>query len=173
MHNESPGPNAIAPLILRLSLAAIFLYHGVQKINASTDWGASWAAKEWDKTPLEPMPESLHSAAAQYAVAWGEVLGGAALLLGLFTRLSAVGLIVIQVGAILTVTAARGFSFAAGGGYEFNVALIGMCLALVFLGAGPLSMDRCLQDVRRRSAAPSTPANPASPQPVIGPGAAR
>jgi uncharacterized membrane protein YphA (DoxX/SURF4 family) len=39
------------------------------------------------------------------------------------------------------VTFARSFSFAEGGGYEFNVALIAMCLALVLSGGGLLSVD--------------------------------
>jgi putative oxidoreductase len=170
MNNESPGLNAYAPLVLRLSLAFIFLYHGVQKIDASTDWGASWALKEW-RNPKDLMPESLQSAAAQYAVAWGEVLGGAALLLGLLTRLSGLGLIIIQLGAIYTVTAARGFSFAQGGGYEYNVALIGMCLALALSGAGPFSLDHCLREMRKKSSAASQSAATTSPQPAPGQGA--
>jgi uncharacterized membrane protein YphA (DoxX/SURF4 family) len=90
------------------------------------------------------LPSALETHWAQLAVAWGELLGGAALLLGFLTRLAALGLIVIQAGAIYTVTWARGFSFAAGGGYEFNVAIAAMCVALVFLGGGKLALSYCL-----------------------------
>jgi putative oxidoreductase len=87
-------------------------------------------------------------------VAWGELIGGIALLVGLLTRLSAAAMIAIQVGAIATVTWARGFSFAAGGGYEYNLALLGMCVALLLTGGGYYSVDRCLTGRRGR---PHTP----------------
>jgi uncharacterized membrane protein YphA (DoxX/SURF4 family) len=104
----------------------------------------------------ETMPESLQYYSTQLAVAWGELLGGLALVLGCLTRLAALLLIVIQLGAIATVTWARGFSFAEGGGYEYNVALIGACAALVFLGGGALSLDRRLAGRRGRAAAAHT-----------------
>ena len=185
----------VAPLVLRLALAAIFIFHGSQKVfGPNTDLGASWATTQWDpqhavppgllaridqiqdgrlseeakdvvKAELAksythaaaPLPSSLNWHAAQYAVAWGELLGGVALLLGLLTRLAALGLIVIQVGAIATVTAGRGFSFAGGGGYEYNLALLAMCLALVVMGGGTWAADRFF---RRRTTSP-----PAAPQP--------
>jgi uncharacterized membrane protein YphA (DoxX/SURF4 family) len=49
-------------------------------------------------------------------------------------------MIIIQV-AIITLTWYRGFSFA-GGGLEYNIALIAMCLALIYLGSGVYSVDR-------------------------------
>jgi uncharacterized membrane protein YphA (DoxX/SURF4 family) len=94
----------------------------------------------------------------QLLVAWGELVGGIALLLGLLTRLAAVGLIVIQVGAICTVTWEQGFSAARGAGYEYNVALIVMCLALVLLGGGTMAVDQVLR--RRREAAAAKPQQP-------------
>jgi uncharacterized membrane protein YphA (DoxX/SURF4 family) len=89
--------------------------------------------------PDEDAPDPLASSAAQMAVAWGELVGGLAMALGLLTRLAGLGLIVIMVGAIFTVT---GGTFASTeGGYEFNLAIIAMCTALVFWGAGRLSID--------------------------------
>jgi uncharacterized membrane protein YphA (DoxX/SURF4 family) len=170
----------LAPLVLRLSLAAIFLFHGYHKVfDPNAGLGASWAESQWapqskvptgllervDQIPdskvdtstrnqfkselvrsygrdVPPMPESLRWHGAQYAVAWGELLGGVALLVGLLTRVAALGLIVIQVGAIWTVTGLHGFSVAQGGGYEYNLALIAMCLALVVMGGGTCAVDR-------------------------------
>jgi uncharacterized membrane protein YphA (DoxX/SURF4 family) len=176
----------LAPLVLRLALAAIFIYHGNQKVfGTNTDLGASWAEadrvrhsgiprdvlerlsrvqasnpevkKEVEsglaKTYSEeqpPLPATLNWSAAQYAVAWGELLGGIALLVGLLTRVAALGLIIIQIGAIATVTAGKGFSFAAGGGYEYNVALIAMCLALVIMGGGTWAVDRFFRSTTTR-----------------------
>jgi uncharacterized membrane protein YphA (DoxX/SURF4 family) len=181
----------VAPLVLRLALAAIFIYHGNQKVfGPGTELGAAWAETEWgrrgalpggllarvDRLPSEkvseevktevkaglaksyseqvpPMPGTLTWHGAQYAVAWGELLGGIALLLGLLTRVAALGLIIIQVGAIWTVTGMKGFSLAQGGGYEYNLALIAMCLALVVVGGGTLAVDRFFR--RSTSTAPA------------------
>jgi uncharacterized membrane protein YphA (DoxX/SURF4 family) len=190
---DALAKNTLVPLVLRLALAAIFIFHGVGKvIGENNTWGASWAIAAWEQQGLPPKeveeklsnmkldedetknkeaiqrvkdelrrvyqtskaepPASMRYAAAQIAVAWGELLGGAALLLGLLTRLAAVGLLIIQVGAILTVTAARGFSFAAGGGFEYNIALIAMCLALILTGGGCCSVDRVLRSRRQPTA---------------------
>jgi uncharacterized membrane protein YphA (DoxX/SURF4 family) len=190
--------DTLVPLILRVALAAIFLYHGVSKIvGGPNDWGANWAAEMWhqkatppaevmakldrlEKVPegtseeekeaareraevvrirlshiysenVPPRPTALTFAAAQLAVAWGELLGGIALLLGLLTRVATVGLIIIQLGAIWTVTGFLGFAGLQGVGYEYNVALIAMCAAVFLLGGGAWSLDRLIQ---KRAKAP-------------------
>ncbi len=48
-------------------------------------------------------------------------------------------------------TAPRGFSFERGGGYEYNLALVAMCLALMVLGAGMWSVDSVLLRNRERA----------------------
>jgi uncharacterized membrane protein YphA (DoxX/SURF4 family) len=97
-----------------------------------------------------PLPGALADQWVQLAVAWGELLCGAAMLVGLFTRLAAVGLVVIMAGAIYTVTWAHGFSNpAGGGGYEYNLAILAMCVVLVIKGAGPLSLDGWLASRRK------------------------
>ena len=95
------------------------------------------------------MPEALGHNIAQLAVAWGELLGGIAMALGLLARLAALGLIVIQAGAIWTVTYALGFAMDAGPGYEYNIAIIAMCVALVSLGGGRLSVDHLFRRKRK------------------------
>lgn len=180
----------LAPLVLRLALAAIFIYHGNNKVfGPNADLGASWATETWNRQNAIPRdfadriknsprgseeaktdvlagvadtykqeaqqpPEALTAWHwTQYAVAWGELLGGVALLLGLLTRLAALGLIVIQVGAIWTVTALHGFSFTRGGGYEYNIALIAMLLALVIMGGGHWAVDRFFRRTTTRQEA--------------------
>ena len=80
---------ALAPLVLRLGLAVVFIFHGMQKVRAGDSWGTGWNPE---------MPGAM-----QAAVAWGELLGGLAMALGFLTRLAALGLIAIMVGAIVTV----------------------------------------------------------------------
>jgi uncharacterized membrane protein YphA (DoxX/SURF4 family) len=100
-------------------------------------------------------PLGLEYAAVQVLVAWGELLAGAALLAGFLTRLAALAMIVIQAGAIAALTWGKGFSFEEGGGYEYNLALLAICLALTLLGGGILSVDHWLGRRRKRSSLPA------------------
>jgi putative oxidoreductase len=132
--------HTLVPLVLRLGLAVIFVFHGLGKITPpEKDWGAAWAIGMPD-APATPV---------QLAVAWGELIGGIALALGFLTRLAAAGLAVIMAGAIATVHGPKGFSLAQGG-YEYNFAILVMCAALILGGGGPLGLDRFVR-VRRRS----------------------
>jgi putative oxidoreductase len=129
----------LVPLILRLTLAVIFVIHGLSKINPETDWGASWLAKGAEAPP----------AGLQIAVAYGELLGGIALAVGFLTPLAALGIIAVMVGAIASMHSPRFASTATQHGSDFNFALIAMCLALIFIGPGPLSFDRYMFNRRR------------------------
>jgi uncharacterized membrane protein YphA (DoxX/SURF4 family) len=180
MHSDTSRSHALAPLILRVTLGAVFIFHGFAKISGpGNELGAAWASRLWSGQDAPPadvlakmdrmsgesaervaelkeklrasyslqsaeLPGSLQHHVVQLLVAWGELIGGIALLVGLLTRLSAAAMIAIQVGAIATVTWARGFSFGEGGGYEFNLALLAMCAALLVTGGGYCSVDRCL-----------------------------
>jgi uncharacterized membrane protein YphA (DoxX/SURF4 family) len=198
MFREPIGKSTLIPLILRIALGVIFIYHGFDKVsgpnnNLGTAWAVElwntqnspppgvtakldaikpkkkengestsdkeykeklalyeeWEAKlraEYSRTNLE-VPATLGHASTQLAVAWGELAGGVAMLLGFMTRLAALGLIVIQAGAVYTVTAFRGFSVTEGG-YEYNLALLAMCAAVFLTGGGIISLDRILR--RRR-----------------------
>jgi len=167
MLDESLRLNGLVPLVLRIALAAVFIYHGLDKVagkdpvtQKSNDMGTLWAENFWlrearppqgveakldqlvkdDKlkeseakkvkenlaaaysnagrtSPADAMPGFIAFAGTQMAVAWGELICGVSLLLGLLTRLSAVLMMVIQAGAIFTVTWAQGFSMATGAGY--------------------------------------------------------
>jgi uncharacterized membrane protein YphA (DoxX/SURF4 family) len=201
MSAEIFAKQTLAPLILRLALAAVFIYHGLDKIlGKQHEMGANWAtvqgtipsefarkldtlarqegrsAEDRDKIDYAhgqlikdyanaagTTPTDLLFPAAQLAVAWGELLGGAALLIGFLVRLASLGLIVIQAGAVYTVTWAQGFSVV-GGGYEYNLVLIAVCLTLVCLGSGPLSFSGMLRRQRRAAASRAQQAQP--PQPV-------
>jgi putative oxidoreductase len=124
--------NTLVPLILRAGLAVIFVFHGLGKVNAETEWGWSWQ-KEMPGGP-EVMAGPL-----QMAVGWGELVGGIALGLGLLTRLAALGIAAIMVGAIATVHWPK-FSLQEDG-FEYNFAILAMCAAVVLGGPGKLAMD--------------------------------
>jgi uncharacterized membrane protein YphA (DoxX/SURF4 family) len=136
----------LGSFLLRLGLAAIFIFHGYLKLVQ--DGGRAWS--------------SSLDADTQMAVAWGETLCGCALLLGFLSRLAAIGLVVIMVGAISLKTGKYDFIYIGlrhandeGGiptGAEYNFALIVMCLAVVAIGSGKVAIDHCIFG-RRRSAA--------------------
>jgi len=151
----------LAALILRLGLAAIFLVRGGIKVI--------YGAGEWAGEDL--------TANVQAAVAWGEVLVGGALLIGLFSRLAAVGAIVIMVGAIILVTGRldfvrlgmvgsqqEGIGPSLRVGYEYNVTIIVMSLAILLLGSGLFSVDALLRRRKAAAVAQEAPAEPALPR---------
>ena len=83
----------------------------------------------------------------------GPARGWHRLVLGLLTRLAALGIIVIMGDAIATVHWPHGFSVT-NGGFEYNAAIIVMCLCLVLGGPGPIAVDRVF---RRRPRDPAAP----------------
>jgi len=137
--------NTLVPLILRLGLAVVFIYHGVQKVNGpGHEGGMNWISKPEDQ-PDAPEPPP---AAVQAAVAYGELVGGIALALGFLTRLAALGIAAIMAGAIYTVTGKNGFDLMHHG-YEYNFVLLALCAAVFLMGGGTLAVDRVFR-VRRR-----------------------
>ena len=75
-------------------------------------------------------------------VALVEFFGGVALLIGLLTRLAALGLAVNMLVAMLLVHAKSGFFNP--GGIEFPLSLFAAALLLVFTGAGNYSSDKAV-----------------------------
>jgi putative oxidoreductase len=133
--------NALVPLLLRVGLAVIFLYHGLEKVSRSHQWGAAWN---------NDVPITL-----QVATSWAELACGLALLVGYLTRLAAAGGVAILAGAVYLVHGKYGFGLQTGDayrqGYEYKLALLVMCTAVLLLGSGTLALDWC---VRARAAKP-------------------
>jgi len=144
----------VGVLVLRLALAAVFIVHGYIKVIQDY--------------PL--FPEM--SMTMQQVIGWAELIGGVALAIGFLSRLAALGIIVIQVGAIIKVTGAialEGMTMDRHGanftrvGPEFNLTLIAMCLAVFLMGSGSLSVDYCLQQWWRNRHARAREAPAAAP----------
>ena len=81
-----------------------------------------------------------------FLIVMGESLGSLGLIVGFFTRLSALGLICIMVGAIITVHIPNGFFMnwfgkQAGEGFEYHLLVIGMSIPLLISGGGKYSVD--------------------------------
>jgi putative oxidoreductase len=134
--------DALVPLLLRLGLATVFIYHGIDGIRPENHYGASWR-------PSIAVPDPL-KVPAQLAVAWGQLVGGAALAVGLFPRVAAGGLALIVAGCVATVTGRYGFK-STNQGWEYDFVLLVVCAAVLLLGGGPLGLGRWLGPRRLRS----------------------
>lgn len=68
-----------------------------------------------------------------------ELLGGFAMILGLWTKWAGVLIAAVMVGAIILVTGKMGFS-----GYQINLALLSASLGVAFAGPGTYTIHRWL-----------------------------
>jgi len=116
--------------VLRLTLGVVFLAHGGQKLFVfGFDNVAAFMGKIGVPAPM----------LAAIVVSLVEFLGGAALVVGAFTRWAAVPLAITMLVAILPVHLKDGFFLPAG--YEFALTLFSANVALILLGSGEASVD--------------------------------
>ena len=126
---------SVGLLVLRLVLGVIFVAHGAQKLfGAFGGPGLKGTAGFHEQLGIKP--PYLMAVVAGLA----EFVGGILIAVGFLTPLAAIALVATMVVAVLTVHLKNGF-FSMGGGYEFNLALAAMALALLFTGAGAFSVD--------------------------------
>ena len=146
--NDAPIPSNdrsvvdITLLLVRIIVGVIFAAHGAQKL-----FGA------FGGDGLAATVEKMGGGALPYLVTVGEFFGGVGLVVGFLTRFSAASLIVIMIGAIAMVHGKNGF-FLAKGGFEYNLALIGLLLPSLICGPGRLSIGRLFLPKSARTGRP-------------------
>jgi len=133
----------IIPIFLRLTLGAVMFPHGAQKVMG-------WFGGGGFKATLEGMTGMGLPAAIVVMVMIAEFLGSLGLIFGFLTRLSALGVISVMLGAIFTVHQQYGFFMnwtgkQAGEGFEYHLLAIGIAVALLVRGGGAFSIDRALE----------------------------
>ncbi|HVV65011.1 MAG TPA: DoxX family protein [Rhizomicrobium sp.] len=120
----------LGKLILRVTVGALLLFHGVHKLlNGIAPIKAMLASRN--------LPEAL-----SYGVYLGEIAGPILLVLGAFSRIGA-GLVVVNMAvAVALAGASRLAAFDPMGGYalELEAFFLFGALAVLFLGAGRLSL---------------------------------
>ena len=115
----------LALLVMRLALGTIMAVHGYHKVfgglHHHADLVASLGLPRW----------------SAYVSSFTEFFGGVLVLLGLFTRVAALGICIDLSVAIAKFDIHRGLI----GGYETSLALAALAFALIFFGAGPIAFD--------------------------------
>ena len=126
--------------VRRIILGCVMLPHGAQKLFG---WfgGFGFTNTMTYFTQTAGLPWII-----AFLIIMGESLGSLGLIVGFFTRLSALGLICIMVGAITTVHIPNGFFMnwfgkQAGEGFEYHLLVIGMSIPLLISGGGKYSVD--------------------------------
>lgn len=132
----------VALVAVRTALAWIFAYYGAGKLFGAFNGPGIHRTALYFSNTAHLRPGGL------FAVIGGVIeFGGAiALALGLGSRLAGAALFGDQVMAMITVTWSNGInSQSATPGYEFNIALAVLALAVVCLGAGRVSVDALIE----------------------------
>jgi putative oxidoreductase len=114
-------------LVLRLVVGAILIAHGSMKAFGGLHQHMGMVAKLG-------MPPWMG-----YLSTTTEFVGGMLLVLGLLTRLVGLAVCIEMVVAIFKVHLKNGLVGAAG--YEFPMTIAAVGFALIFFGAGPISLD--------------------------------
>jgi putative oxidoreductase len=132
----------IGRLLLRLTVGSLFFGHGTQKLFG---WfgghGLDATANMFDSIGMRPGNRNAIAAGV------AEAGGGAGIVLGLATPLSAATLTSVMLTAVNRVHLKNG-PWATNGGYEYNIVLIAAVLTLVEVGPGELSLDHLLGNER-------------------------
>ena len=114
----------LALLALRLALGGVMVGHGYQKV-----FGGMTHYVEFIRHLGIP-------GWLAYCSAGAEFFGGIAIFAGLFTRVAALVVFVDMAVALLKVDLKSGFP-----GYELSMTLAAVAFALIFFGAGAISLD--------------------------------
>src|SRR5438874_10322510 len=134
LFRASPRQLNLGLAALRLAVATIFIRHGAQKLFV---FGFAGVAGAFGHMGV-PFPGLMGP-----LIGLLEFFGGIALVIGLLTRLVALGFVCDMLGAILLVQLKNGFSR-----YELEFLLLGSSLALGLMGAGRFSVDSLIADRR-------------------------
>lgn len=124
-------------LVLRVALGLVFVIHGGQKMFVMGPSGTGGMLGQMGIPGASLIGPVLSVV---------EPLAGAAMVLGLLTRVAALAVATDMVGALLLFHVKHGFFVPIG--IEFPMMLGASAVALLALGAGPFSVDRVI-DGRR------------------------
>ena len=133
------------PTLARIILGIIFFAHGSQKVFG-------WFGGPGLKQTLSTLTEGLGLPTILALAAVGaEFVGGAALILGLLARISALVIAISMLAAIFMVHGQYGlflnwFGDRKGHGIEYHLLALALSIVIIAQGAGALSLDGVLSN---------------------------
>ena len=137
LHTLDQGGAWIGLLGIRLLLAYEFGTSGLEKLR-----GENWFADIQDAFPF---PFSIVPVDISWFLAtWSELIGAAALVVGLGTRFWAVSLLILDIVAWASVHGAHGYNVC-DNGYKLPLMYALMLIPLVLSGPGRLSIDHWIR----------------------------
>ena len=129
--------------IVRIVLGVVFFAHGAQK---ALGWfggaGLQSTVRVFREQLRIPAPLALLSVAVEF-------LGGLGLIVGLLSRIAALGIAAVMIVALLAVHRKFGFFMnwygeKQGHGIEYHILVLALALAVMIKGAGAFSLDQVL-----------------------------
>src|SRR5258707_622762 len=132
-----------ATVILRLVLGVVFFAHGAQKmLGWFGGFGFSGTMGFFTGTMHIPAPLAFLAIASEF-------FGGLGLIVGLLTRIAALGIAATMLVAVATVHSAFGFFMnwhgtQKGEGFEYHLLVLAITLFLMIRGAGGFSIDQAI-----------------------------
>jgi putative oxidoreductase len=129
--------------VLRVVLGIVFFAHGAQKVLG---WfgGFGFSGTMGHFTHQLGIPAPL-----AFLAIVTEFLGGLGLIIGLLSRVAALGIGIEMTIVIFMIHARFGFFMnwagqQKGEGYEYHLLVIAVCMAILIRGSGALSVDRLI-----------------------------
>ena len=135
--------SSLAAMIARLTLAAVFIPHGLQ-MTLGMFGGYGFEGTMGYFTTQASLPWLV-----AFLIVMAESVGAVCLALGFMTRFCAASLAIVMLGAIVMVHIPHGFfmnwfGVQQGEGYEYHILAIGLALSLIVSGGGRCSIDGML-----------------------------
>jgi putative oxidoreductase len=134
--------NDVAFTVLRLVLGVIFFAHGAQKL-------LGWFGGYGFQGTMGFFEHMGMPAPVAFLIICTEFFGGLGLIVGLLSRIAALGIGVEMIGAIFLVHLPNGFFMnwtgtQKGEGFEYHLLAIAAAAVLLLRGSGAFSLDRTL-----------------------------
>jgi putative oxidoreductase len=135
LYTDIPLPGSIGLVVLRVIAGIMIAIHAWPKIQHPTGW---WALAEL------PLPGPELPAALQVLAAVGEFFGALGFIAGFLTRVAALGMLPIMIGAMVSIHFPGGdplVSLSGGRSWELASIYFGCSLLFLLMGPGRLSVD--------------------------------